>query len=195
MWRKFAATPCNDRPVAASCPQRGAKKRPAKENTNMPAKNNPTTDALAKLLHAAEMMLSARADDMLTSEEWDGLAAAIAAGRRVVLDTSVVPTDPAEMLATLKINKTTRRHAGAGTWVEGTIAGHTFQALVFPEHAESEAYELDRSRISKIHLKEQATGREVACFDRGWDKRPTTDDAQQIVDLLAAGLAETVYGK
>ena len=37
--------------------------------------------------------------------------------------------------ADLKITKTTRRAAGAGTWICGTIAGHRFDALVFPEHA------------------------------------------------------------
>jgi hypothetical protein len=35
----------------------------------------------------------------------------------------------------LRITKTTRRGAGNGTWVCGTIAGHRFDALVFPEHA------------------------------------------------------------
>ncbi len=30
----------------------------------------------------------------------------------------------------LRITKTTRRAAGAGTWVCGTIAGHRFDALV-----------------------------------------------------------------
>jgi hypothetical protein len=107
----------------------------------------------------------------------------------------VCPTEPDEMLATLKITKTTRRHAGAGTWVSGTIAGHAFEALVFPEHAETASYELGDSRISKLHLREIDTGTEVACFDRGWGMQPTTDAARAVAHLLAAGLAETVYGK
>jgi len=37
----------------------------------------------------------------------------------------------------LRITKTTRRAAGNGTWVCGTIAGHRFDALVFPEHADN----------------------------------------------------------
>jgi hypothetical protein len=106
-----------------------------------------------------------------------------------------IPTEPDEMLATLKITKTTRRHAGAGTWVSGTIAGHAFEALVFPEHAETASYELGDSRISKLHLREIDTGTEVACFDRGWGMQPTTDAARAVAHLLAAGLAETVYGK
>ena len=158
----------------------------------MPAKNPTHTAALEALLHAAEMMLSARSDDMLTDEEWDGLATAVATGRKVL---PRIPFDPAQMLATLKINKTTRRAAGAGTWAIGTIAGHTFEALVFPEHAETPSYELGTSRISKLHLKDLATANPVACFDRGWDVMPTTDAAMRITDLLAAGLAETVFGK
>lgn len=107
-----------------------------------------------------------------------------------------VPTDPVEMLETLKITKIDRQGcSGGGSWVSGRIAGHRFEALVFPEHAERESYELDKSRISKLWLKNTITGETVANFERGWDIRPTTDDAQQIVDLLSAGLAETVFGK
>ena len=62
----------------------------------------------------------------------------------------------------LTITKTTRRAAGAGTWVIGTIAGHKFNALVFPEHAECPDYELGDSRISKLWIKRLADGREVA---------------------------------
>ena len=95
----------------------------------------------------------------------------------------------------LVITKTTRRAAGAGTWVIGTLNGHCFEALVFPQHAECEDYELDDSRISKLWIKRLADG-QVACnFDRGWDIRPTTEIDAAIVDFLAAGLAEHTYGK
>jgi len=106
----------------------------------------------------------------------------------------VQPTDPSEMLDTLEITKKTGRPTG-GTWVKGNIAGHAFEALVFPEHATDAAYELDDSRISKLWLQEHFTHTEVACFDRGWDRKPTTDAARAIVGLLAAGLAETIFGK
>ncbi len=96
----------------------------------------------------------------------------------------------------LKITKTESRQLNApGTWVSGTIAGHTFQVLVFPEHAESEEYELGTSRISKLWLRRQADRRVVANFDRGWDLHPTTDDAHANVDFLAAGIAEHTFGK
>jgi hypothetical protein len=95
----------------------------------------------------------------------------------------------------LRITKTTRRAAGAGTWVIGTIAGHRFDALVFPEHADCPEYELGDSRISKIWLQRLSDKTCVANFDRGWDLRPTTKTAQAIVDFLAAGLAEHTYNK
>jgi hypothetical protein len=102
------------------------------------------------------------------------------------------PADPGAMLDTLEITKTDGRKTG-GTWVTGTIAGHRFEALVFPEHAEVPEYELDGSRISKLWLK-SAEG-EVANFDRGWDRKPVNEMATAIVGLLAAGIAETVFGK
>ena len=96
----------------------------------------------------------------------------------------------------LKITKTEGRKLNApGTWVSGTIAGHTFQVLVFEDHAESETYELGTSRISKLWLRRQADRKVVANFDRGWDLQPTTDEARAIVDFLAAGIAEHTFGK
>jgi hypothetical protein len=79
--------------------------------------------------------------------------------------------------------------------VIGTIAGHRFDVLVFPEHAECPDYELGNSRISKIWLQRIADKATVANFDRGWDIRPTTKIATAIVDFLAAGLAEHTYNK
>jgi hypothetical protein len=93
----------------------------------------------------------------------------------------------------LEITKTTRRAGGGGTWVIGTIAGHKFNALVFPEHAECEDYELDDSRISKLWLRRISDKRAVVNFDRGWDVQPQTAEAQAIVDFLAAGLADYIY--
>ncbi|HLP84890.1 MAG TPA: hypothetical protein VK157_11125 [Phycisphaerales bacterium] len=106
----------------------------------------------------------------------------------------VMSTDPAAIIASLHISKRDGRPTG-GTWVHGTIASHTFEALVFPEHAESESYELARSRISKLHLSHEVTKRTAAAFDRGWEVTPTSDMAKAIVDVLASGLAETVFGK
>lgn len=106
------------------------------------------------------------------------------------------PTEPEEMLATLKIKRLDRRTRSGvgGTWASGTIAGHAFEALVFPEHADNREWELGDSRISKLWLRHQKTRATVANFDRGWDVRPTNDTAARIVDLLAAGIAEHIFG-
>ncbi len=102
--------------------------------------------------------------------------------------------DASEILETLRITKVQRRTSCGGSWVVGTIAGHQFDALVFREHADSEAFELGTSRISKLWLRHGETRQTAANFDRGWDVRPTTPLAATIVDLLAAGLAEHVFG-
>lgn len=101
--------------------------------------------------------------------------------------------DEFELATDITIRKTTRKCAGAGTWVIGTVHGHRFDALVFPEHAEREEYELDDSRISKLWLKRLESGRTVANFDRGWDLRPVDDEAEAIVDFVAAMLADAIY--
>ena len=96
----------------------------------------------------------------------------------------------------LKITKTEGRQLNAqGTWVHGSIAGHTFQVLVFEDHAECEEYELGTSRISKLWLRRQADRQVVANFDRGWDIEAATNDAREIVGFLAAGIAEHTFGR
>ncbi len=95
----------------------------------------------------------------------------------------------------LKITKIDSSRQMGGTWVTGSIAGHSFQVLVFEDHAECEEYELGTSRISKLWLRRQADREVVANFDRGWDFEPTTDDGRAIVGFLAAGIAEHTFGK
>ncbi len=99
-----------------------------------------------------------------------------------------------EIADSFRITKTTPRNrfGGGGTWVTGTMGGHKFEALVFPEHAEFDWCELDDSKISKLLVRD-GRGATVAHFERGWDVEPTNDEARAIVDLLAAGLAETVF--
>lgn len=99
---------------------------------------------------------------------------------------------PDNLLDTLKITKIQKRPVG-GSWITGTIGGHAFEALVFPELATNPAYEIPGSNISKLWLAD-ARREVVAEFDRGWNRQPSTDAAKQIVDLLAAGLAEHIFG-
>lgn len=93
----------------------------------------------------------------------------------------------------LEITKTTRRAAGAGTWVSGTLNGHRFDALVFPEHAENPDYEIGDSRISKLWLQRSADKTTVFNWDRGLDVAAATDEAKIIVDFLSVGLADLIY--
>ena len=95
----------------------------------------------------------------------------------------------------LKLTRTTRRHTGGGTWVSGTIHGHRFDALVFPEHAENPEYEIGDSRISKLWLQRLADKVTVYNWDRGQDIPAADRIAAAIVDFLCAGLAEHTYGK
>ena len=93
----------------------------------------------------------------------------------------------------LEITKTTRKAAGAGTWVCGTLNGHRFDALVFPEHAENPEWEIGDSRISKLWIKRLADKRTVFNWDRGADVPAADATTQAIVDLLAGGLADFIY--
>jgi hypothetical protein len=102
------------------------------------------------------------------------------------------PGDECDLLGARVIRKVTKRTSAPGSWVTGTIAGHRFEALVFPEPASDPAFEIEGSNISKFWLGDES-GRALADFDRGWNLKPTTELAQRITDLLAAGLAETVY--
>ena len=95
----------------------------------------------------------------------------------------------------LEILKTTRRASGGGTWVIGRIAGYRFDALVFPEHAECPDYELGDSRISKLWLSRIANKETSFNWDRGLDVPAASEKAQAVVDFLAAGLAEHIYGE
>jgi hypothetical protein len=78
-------------------------------------------------------------------------------------------------------------------WVSGSIQGHIFNALVFPEHASYPSYELERSRISKLDIRRQSDYELVVNFDRGWDIYPITHPTQIIVDILSCQLAKRVF--
>ena len=95
----------------------------------------------------------------------------------------------------LRITKKTRRAAGAGIWVCGTIAGHRFDALVFPEHAENPDWELNESRISKLWVQRLADRREVFNWDRGADVPAADPVVAAIVEFLCAGLADYAYAE
>lgn len=95
----------------------------------------------------------------------------------------------------LVITKTTRKAAGAGTWISGTINEEfRFDALVFPEHALEPSHEIADSRISKLWIRPTKTGETLYGWDRGLDRPAGTPEVQAMVDLLCDGLADLVYG-
>jgi hypothetical protein len=88
-----------------------------------------------------------------------------------------------------------QKHGGTGTWVQGTLAGHRFDALVFPEHAENPDWELGDSRISTLWIKRLADNQTVFNWDRGADVPAADDLAGAVVDFLAGGLAEHIFSR
>ncbi len=95
----------------------------------------------------------------------------------------------------LQITKTERRSSASGAWVNGTLNGHSFSALVFPEHAENPDYEIDDSKISKLWIQRIADKKTVFNWDRGEDIPAQTPLANQIVGFLCAGLAIHTYSE
>ena len=93
----------------------------------------------------------------------------------------------------LEITKVTRRASGGGTWVCGTLNGHRFDALVFPQHAENREWEIGDSRISKLWVQWLADRQEVFNWDRGADVPAADELAGAVVDFLAGGLADYIY--
>ena len=81
-----------------------------------------------------------------------------------------------------------------GTWMIGLIAGHRFQALVFPEHAESPDNELGASRISKLWVQRRSNPAVVFNWDRGPDVPARDAAARAVVRFLTAELADRVFG-
>jgi len=94
-----------------------------------------------------------------------------------------------------EIRKVTRRAAGAGTWVFGTLSGHRFDALVFPKHADNPEWEIGDSRISKLWIQRLTDKRTVFNWDRGADVSAADATVQAIVDFLAGGLADFMYAE
>ena len=93
----------------------------------------------------------------------------------------------------LNITNISRRASGAGTWACGTIAGHRFDAPVFPEHADNPEWEIGDSHISKLWVQRLADRRQVFNWDRGADVPAADAKVAAVVDFLCAGLADHVY--
>ena len=97
----------------------------------------------------------------------------------------------------LAITKIQQRASNVGgAWVSGTINDeYRFDALVFADHADSEEYELDDSKISKLWIQRTADKRTMFNFDRGLDVPAANTETQVIVNFLGTGLADLVYAE
>lgn len=95
----------------------------------------------------------------------------------------------------LTITKITNRNRGAGgSWVQGRINDdYRFDALVFPEHAEHDSFELDRSKISKLWIERLADRKVMFNFDRGLDVPAVNTETHVLVDFLCEGLSNLVF--
>ena len=65
---------------------------------------------------------------------------------------------------------------------------------MFAGHAESEEYELGRSRIFKLWVQDTTAKSTVFHFDRGLDVPPASDEVQAMFDFLCDGIADLVFG-
>ena len=102
--------------------------------------------------------------------------------------------DYEELLSTYRVSRMRRRRSGGGAWVQGTIAGYRFDALVFPEPALTREWEVNGdSRISKLCIQDDSR-RVLYNWDRGADIAAANRTIEAIVELFADGLAESVFG-
>ena len=85
------------------------------------------------------------------------------------------------------------RQYAPGDWVTGWIYGFRFCALVFFGHANNPSWEIARSRISKLELRDQYKDRIVYSWDRGEDLPATEYGSKAAVEFLAIHLADLVY--
>jgi hypothetical protein len=89
------------------------------------------------------------------------------------------------MTTTFTIIETTN-HAGplnhnAGRWVAGRIGEYTYQAKVYPCGS---LFGIRDGNISKLSIRDTATRKEIAAYDRGWDIHPVSELVTEMVDAL-----------
>jgi hypothetical protein len=97
----------------------------------------------------------------------------------------------------LTITKISNRNRNiGGSWVQGEMNDqYRFEALVFADHAESEEYELGRSKISKLWIQRISDRKTMFNFDRGLDVPAANTEIQVVVDFLCEGLSDLVFGE
>ena len=79
----------------------------------------------------------------------------------------------------------TKQWASDG-WVRGRIGKYSFSAKVYG--APSAQYGIDKGRVSKLSIREEAGKRPVVNYDRGWDIRPEGKRVEKIFRKILAFL-------
>jgi len=80
-----------------------------------------------------------------------------------------------------KPGKKDQADLGYANWVRGCIGDYSFNVKVYPCGSK---YGIREGNISKLSIRETATRKEVAAFDRGWDILPENESIQGLVDAL-----------
>lgn len=63
------------------------------------------------------------------------------------------------------------------------VNGETF-TYEMKQYEEGSEYGIEGGRISKLYMKSEKTDKEVCCYDRGWDRKPTTKNAKLALELI-----------
>jgi len=66
-------------------------------------------------------------------------------------------------------------------WVTGTFKGLKVQAKVYSEPSK---YGIAKGRVSKLVVYNPDGGKEYLSYDRGWDIRPQTKPAKEILTII-----------
>jgi hypothetical protein len=70
-------------------------------------------------------------------------------------------------------------------WVFGSCGRYKFEAKVYGTGSQ---YGINGGRVSKISVWHTQNGKktEILSYDRGWDKKPQTDEHRELVQALIA---------
>lgn len=74
------------------------------------------------------------------------------------------------------------RSLSGGVWYVGTVGTYYFEALVFSEPSK---YGIDGGQVSKLLILDKSRrqgGKELACYERGWEVRPENAEVSFEID-------------
>ena len=77
-----------------------------------------------------------------------------------------------------------------GAWIDGIIDDYRFQAKVYDTGSR---YGINKGRVSKLEIWGRQSGgvsRSIVRYDRGWDKKPATDEHKELLEAVLGYLEE-----